>query len=118
MIILKSERISGEEREFLVFSFEKLGKKEVSLFLDNEIKRIRKDMIIFSEGFEGPIIVDLSNVRFVASLFLDALVILKKTNPDIFLCNLCSDIKEVFTITKLNKLFLIFESVEDALEKN
>ena len=94
MTTVKKETRKGRNGDdCLVFVFEELGEKEVSLFLDNEIKRIKKDMISFSEGFEDPIIVDFSNVRFVSVLFLGILLILRNQNKKSFFVDFLRHLK-------------------------
>jgi anti-sigma B factor antagonist len=65
------------------------------------------------------LLLDFGNVEFLSSAALNKLIILDKkvkTNTgQVRLCNLKPEIQEVFVITRLNQLFEIKDSVEDAL---
>ncbi|HGY55895.1 MAG TPA: anti-sigma factor antagonist [Caldithrix abyssi] len=70
-----------------------------------------------SEGNKN-VIVDLSSVEFVDSSFLGALVAgLKKTtlvNGDLKISGLQPPVRAMFELTRLYRIFDIFESVEEA----
>ena len=65
------------------------------------------------------LLLDFGNVEFLSSAALNKLIILDKkvkTNAgQLRLCNLKPEIQEVFVITRLNQLFEIKDSVDDAL---
>ncbi len=65
------------------------------------------------------LLLDFGNVEFLSSAALNQLVILdKKVNTNagqLRLCNLLPEIQEVFVITRLNQLFEINETMDDAL---
>ncbi len=66
-----------------------------------------------------PVLLDLSQVRFIPSLGLGTLVMLmrnlKKNNQRLLLVGVQSDVRTVFAITRLDKLFEMHASVEAAL---
>ena len=65
------------------------------------------------------VLLNFSNVQFLSSAALGKLITLdkkvKKAGGQLKLCNILSDIYEVFAITKLNRLFDIHEDETDAL---
>jgi len=85
---------------------------EYSIFFKKEIDKL------ISQDFHN-FIVDLSNVDFIDSSGLGALVTcLKKVTPngDIILCSLRHPIKQTFDLTRMNQIFKIFASKNEALE--
>ena len=65
------------------------------------------------------LLLDFGNVEFLSSAALNKLIILDKkvkmNSGQMRLCNLKPEIQEVFVITRLNQLFEIKDSVDDAL---
>lgn len=66
------------------------------------------------------VILDFKQVEFLSSAALNKLIILDKkmkaSGGRLILCNLRSEIHEVFVITRLNQLFDIKETCDDALD--
>ena len=64
-------------------------------------------------------LIDFGNVEFLSSAALNKLIVLeKKVNTNsgqLRLCNLKPEIQEVFVITRLNQLFEIKDTTDDAL---
>lgn len=64
------------------------------------------------------IIIDFSETKFIDSIGLGALVsILKATVQNemkIFLCSLSPEVKQIFELTRLYRLFDIFENLDEA----
>ena len=64
------------------------------------------------------IIIDFSNTKFIDSMGLGSLVsILKQTtqkNIKIALCSLSPQVRQIFELTRLYRLFDIYESTEEA----
>lgn len=81
-------------------------------FKEDLIKRIEQD--------HKNVIVDLSNTEFVDSSFLGALVAgLKKAtikSGDLRIVGLQQPVRAMFELTRLYKIFDIFDSVNEALE--
>ena len=67
------------------------------------------------------VILNFSNVEYLSSAALGKIIALnsklKKANGKLVLCNIRADIKEVFTITKLDKLIIIVNSEDDEIAK-
>jgi anti-sigma B factor antagonist len=75
---------------------------------------------LFEEGC-FKFIVDVSSVSFIDSMGLGAMIsLLRKTREkggDVKLCGINKEIKEIFEITRLNKLFEVYEGVKEAQKK-
>lgn len=95
-------------------------------FLDGEINIANSPEL--RKGFEGimkknekKIIVDFVGVSYIDSSGLATLIEmfqrLKKVGGHLRFCNMDQKIRNVFEITKLHKLFDIFESQEAALKE-
>ncbi len=115
MITLKFETRSVKKTDFLFFSFEGKEGKEVSLSIKEEINSIKKQMTRIAEISQLPVIIDFSNVTLISVLFLNTLLIFQKKYERVFLCGLSPSIKEALYVTKLNQLFPILDSVEEAI---
>ena len=67
------------------------------------------------------LVIDFSNVGFLSSSVLGLLIRLSKrvneTNGQLKLCSLKKQIAEIFRITRLNKIFDIFDDIEAAMKK-
>ncbi len=65
------------------------------------------------------LLLDFGNVEFLSSAALNKLIILDKKvkmkGGQLRLCNLKPEIQEVFVITRLNQLFEIKDTVDDAI---
>jgi anti-sigma B factor antagonist len=65
------------------------------------------------------LLLDFSNVEFLSSAALNKLIILhnkvQANSGQLKLCNLMPEIREVFVITRLNQLFEIEDSKDEAL---
>jgi len=66
------------------------------------------------------IVVDLSNVEFTDSSFLGALLAGHKFavrhEGNIRICGLVPQVKNVFDVTHLNKIFMVFDDVDKAIK--
>ncbi len=66
------------------------------------------------------IVVDLNNVEFTDSSFLGALLAGHKYavrhNGSIRICGLVPQVKNVFEVTHLNKIFMVFDDVDKAIK--
>ena len=92
---------------------------------------------IFFGGFLGPVLLmyglatssaataslllNFESVEYLSSAALGKLITLnkriKEENGELKLCNIIPEIYEVFRITKLNRLFEIFDDMEQALRR-
>ncbi len=66
------------------------------------------------------IVVDLSNVEFTDSSFLGALLAAHKFavrhNGNIRVCGLVPQVKNVFEVTHLNKILMVYDDVDKAIK--
>ena len=71
-------------------------------------------------GRASRVIVDLSNVGFIDSSGLGALIsalkVLRANGGDLVLCSMSSQVRTVFEITRLFRVFEVFEGPEPAME--
>jgi anti-sigma B factor antagonist len=106
---------------------DEIGDVTVAKFIDKKILDESNIQVIGNQMFglvdddaREKIILDFSNVEYLSSAALGKLITMdkkvKKAKGKLRLCSIRPDIYEVFAITKLNKLFNIFENREQALE--
>lgn len=80
---------------------------------------LKDDLLKKIEQGNSKVIIDLSQVEFVDSSFLGTLVTgLKRTaikNGDLKIVDLQEPVRTMFELTRLYKIFEIFDAVEDAL---
>ena len=66
------------------------------------------------------IVVDLNNVDFTDSSFLGALLAAHKSavriNGSIRICGLVPQVKNVFDVTHMNKIFMVYDDVDKAIK--
>ena len=101
--------------------------KDILLVVINETRatvdfstEMKEDLINKIENNNKNVIIDLDAVEFVDSSFLGALVAgLKKAtmmSGDLKIVGLQAPVKAMFELTRLYRIFDIFETVEDALK--
>ncbi len=106
---------------------EEVGDVTVAQFVDRKILDETNIQIIGNQLFSlvddddrEKIILDFSNVEYLSSAALGKLITMdkkvKQARGQLRLCSIRPDIYEVFAITKLNKLFSIYENRDKALE--
>ena len=106
---------------------EDVGDVTVAAFIDKKILDESNIQIIGNQMFSlveddgrRKIVLDFSNVEYLSSAALGKLIVMDKkvkaAQGQLRMCAVRPDIYEVFKITKLNKLFSIFDSRELALE--
>jgi anti-sigma B factor antagonist len=92
--------------------------KEERLDAHNSGELKSQMLSLFEEG-KNHIVIDLGEVRFVDSSGLGALVSGFKNasarNGNLKLCGLQPQVKSMFELTRLHRVFEIFSGVEDAL---
>jgi anti-anti-sigma factor len=105
---------------------EEQGEITIAKFIDEkiledvEVEIIGKELceLIEHDGCRK-LIVDFAPVRFMASAMLGKLIVLQsKMNTvqgNLRLCNVCSEIYEVFRITKTYKMFSMHKQLDKAL---
>lgn len=101
------------EREVLVVE---INEKRATVDFSAELK---EDLIQKIEEGHNNVVVDLSGTEFVDSSFLGTLVAgLKKAtmkSGDLKIVGLQAPVRAMFELTRLYRIFDIFESVEDGL---
>lgn len=101
------------EKEILIV---KIEEKRATVEFSGTLK---DDLLQKIEQGNSKVIIDLSATEFVDSSFLGTLVAgLKKTaskNGDLKIVNLQEPVRVMFELTRLYKIFEIFDTVEDAL---
>lgn len=87
---------------------------------ENDIKSLQESIMSVIESAPGGInlILDFCNVRFLSSAVLGLLIRISKriyeNEGKLMLCNINPKIYEVFKITRLTKVFDIYEDIESA----
>jgi anti-sigma B factor antagonist len=86
-----------------------------------KLEELGKDLIdLINKSTEERVILDFRNVQFMSSSMLGKLVLVQKKckefKAQLKMCSISPDIREVFKITKLDKLFDI-EADESAARK-
>lgn len=106
---------------------EEQGDVTIARFIDKKILDETNIQIIgnqlvalVEEDGRQKIILDFSSVEYLSSAALSKLLILEKkakaAGAKLRLCAIRPDIYQIFTLTKLNKLFSIYDTEEQALE--
>ena len=77
-------------------------------------------MSVIEEGGRINLVLDFCNVRFLSSAVLGLLMRISKKvyeqDGRLRLCNISSRLYEIFKITRLNKIFDIYDDVESATQ--
>lgn len=72
------------------------------------------------EQGSGKMVVDLTDLKFVDSSGLGALIAALKTaqakGGDVRLCCLSSSVQTIFELTRLNRVFTMFDSADEAVQ--
>lgn len=75
---------------------------------------------VAEEAQTGGLLIDMENVRFLASAALNKLIVLenrvKSNGGEIRLSNLRPEIRDVFSITNLDRLFSIYDNSAEAMK--
>ena len=106
---------------------EQIGDVTVVNFIDRKILDEQNIQVIGEQLFSlvdeagrRKILLNLGNVEYLSSAALAKLITLNKkvqqTGGRLILCNIDTQIYEVFEITKLNKLFNIYPGEQEALQ--
>ena len=106
---------------------EDVGEVTVARFIDKKILDETNIQVIGNQMFalvedDGcrKVLLDYSNVEYLSSAALGKLIVMDKkvkaAQGQLKMCSVRPDILEVFKITRLDKLFSIFDSREQALE--
>jgi anti-anti-sigma factor len=114
-------------RTFDSIVVEKQNGVSVIRFVDDKImdtKRIQQvnDELnaVADESTSGGMLLNLENVRFLSSAAINKLIVLdkriKSIGGDIRLSNLRPEVRDVFSITNLDRLFTIYDNSAEALK--
>jgi len=106
---------------------EEIGDVTIAKFIDRKILDESNIQVIGNQMFglvdeeaRRKIILDFANVEYLSSAALGKLITMEKkvtaAKGKLRLCCIRPEIYEVFAITKLNRLFKIYEDQERALE--
>ena len=93
---------------------------EPKLLDEKTITEVGRELIgIMDRAEQRMLLINFQQVRFMSSAMLGRLVTLhkdcKKNKISLKMCNIRKDIKEVFTVTKLDKLLKIYPDESDAM---
>ncbi len=76
---------------------------------------------LVNKQYKTKLLLNFENVEYLSSAALGKLITLnkrvKEENGELKLCNIINEIYEVFRITKLNRLFEIYDDMEQALRR-
>lgn len=76
---------------------------------------------LVDKQYKTKLLLNFENVEYLSSAALGKLITLnkriKEENGELKLCNIIPEIYEVFRITKLNRLFEIYDEMEQALRR-
>jgi anti-sigma B factor antagonist len=105
------------------FEESKVGNLSIAKVLESRITadvapRFKQDLIGFVTKVNRPVILDLSSVTFIDSSGLGALIGSLKAiseDGDLVLCGARDSVAGMFKLTRMNKVFRMFASVEDAV---
>lgn len=99
-----------------VMVVELIGSLDVSLQVELKDKLLRT----FAENRDGDVVLDFKKVNFIDSSCLGVLVSLTRklrvNKADIKLVNMTDDVRSIFQITRLDKIFEIYDDVDEALD--
>ena len=83
------------------------------------IQEMGEELFSLLEGDDVRLLLNFSDVEFLSSAALNKLIILDKkvkgVSGQLKMCHLCPELREVFSITRLNLLFDIKEDESEAL---
>ena len=88
---------------------------------EKDIQALQESIMSVIEQAEGiNLILDFCNVRFLSSAVLGLLIRISKKvyehDGQLKLCNISPNIYEIFKITRLTKIFDIYQDIESATE--
>lgn len=84
------------------------------------VDAVADDLLALAEpGRETRLVIDFTNVNFLSSIALSMLLKLRRRadvyGGEVVLAHVRSEVMRLFRITRLDKLFLTFDSVDDAV---
>jgi len=89
------------------------------LYDDAIIGEIGSELMELADQSGGKMFLDFHGVKFMSSSMIGKVVVLNKKckadNIELRMCNVASTVMEVFEVTRLDRVFTICDSVDDAL---
>lgn len=108
------ELLSQQKDDVLVVQF-----TSPKILSDVVIAQIGRELLELADETDGKMLLNFQGVTFMSSAMIGKIVLLNKkckaNKTTIKLCNISPSIMEVFEITRLNKVFSIYKSEEEAL---
>lgn len=102
--------------DYNLVKFENPGQKLTAVISENFKNQVYQLIDLENKN----IIIDLENITFIDSSGFGAIVAVynhaKNSQLDIKLCNVASTVMSLIKITKLDQVFEIYDSVEDAMK--
>jgi anti-anti-sigma factor len=109
------ELVSQHKDDVLIVQF-----TSQKILSDVLIAQIGREVLELADQADGKMLLDFQGVTFMSSAMIGKIVLLnkkcKQNKTIIKLCNIAPSIMEVFEITRLNKVFSIYESIDDSLK--
>lgn len=109
------ELVSQHKDDVLIVQF-----TTQKILSDVLIAQIGRELLELADEANGKMLLDFQGVTFMSSAMIGKIVLLNKkckaSKTTIKLCNIAPSIMEVFEITRLNKVFSIYGSVDDGLK--
>jgi len=109
------ELVSQHKDDILLVQF-----TSQKILSDVLIAQIGRELLELADQANGKMVLDFQGVTFMSSAMIGKIVLLNKkckaNNTTVKLCNIAPSIMEVFEITRLNKVFSIFDSMDEALK--
>jgi anti-sigma B factor antagonist len=94
--------------------------QDIRIIDEPRIQNLGQDLInLIKDGKERKVILNLDNVSFMSSAMIGKLILFGKkcssNNVDLRICNINPNIREVFDLMKLDKVFKVDENEHDAV---
>lgn len=110
-----SDLLSFQRDDVLVIRF-----TSPRILSDVMIAQIGQELIKLADQANGKLLLDFSGVAFMSSAMIGKIVLLNKkcqaNKTKVKLCGISPTIREVFEITRLDKVFTIYDDETAALE--
>jgi anti-sigma B factor antagonist len=94
--------------------------QDIRIIDEPRIQNLGQDLInLIKDGKERKVILNLDNVSFMSSAMIGKLILFGKkcssNNVDLRICNINPNIREVFDLMKLDRVFKVDENEHDAV---
>ena len=110
------------------FSYNIIQKSPVAIFalygelIDrNDGQRISDEINLLSENGQNKFILELSELKYMNSTGLNVLINIltksRKSGGDLIICGVSRKVQELLLVTKLNSVFTVTETTEEAIAK-